>query len=149
MERAARPVTVHRLEAEQGPAEGVFRLSIDCSSGTYVRSLAADIGAALGGGAHVGALRRTAAGSFTEAEAIPLDDVGPESVMAPADALRDFPRVTVDTVAAAAVGHGKVLHQDWDGQGPWAVLDEAGALLAVYEAVPGGRVKPAVVLPVT
>ena len=51
-----------------GAAEpGVFRIEVDCSSGTYVRVLAADLGAALGGGAHLRNLRRTGIGSFTVA----------------------------------------------------------------------------------
>ena len=47
----------------------IYRIEVECSSGTYVRSLAADLGAALGGGGHLRNLRRTAIGSFTVAEA--------------------------------------------------------------------------------
>ncbi|MDP9387794.1 MAG: tRNA pseudouridine(55) synthase TruB, partial [Actinomycetota bacterium] len=53
VERPARPVVVHRLEVAPAGEPGVFRIEVDCSSGTYVRSLAADLGAALGGGAHL------------------------------------------------------------------------------------------------
>ncbi|MGH9188484.1 MAG: tRNA pseudouridine(55) synthase TruB [Acidimicrobiales bacterium] len=146
VERAARPVTVHRFDVEPGPEVGILSISVDCSSGTYVRSLAADLGTALGGGAHLRRLRRTAVGSFTTALACPLDDVGPEVVLSPAEAMRDYPKVTVDPETATSVAHGSVLPAGWGGPGPWAVLDEAGGLLAMYEDRPAGGVKPAVVL---
>jgi tRNA pseudouridine55 synthase len=125
---------------------GVYRAEVDCSSGTYVRTLADDLGHALGGGAHLRNLRRTAVGSFTLAEAHPLDQI---TVVPPAVALRDYPSVTVGLDLAAAVGLGRVLEAEElgvDGPGPWAVLDGSGALLAVYQAHKGTTVKPAVVL---
>ncbi|MCA1692629.1 MAG: tRNA pseudouridine(55) synthase TruB [Actinobacteria bacterium] len=149
VERTARRVTVHDLEVDATSTPGVFRLRVTCSSGTYVRSLAADLGSALGGGAHLRALRRTAVGSFTESEARPLDEVGPDDVLPPLEAMRARPHAVVDADLAAAVAHGKVLEQvalGVEGEGPWAVVDETGDLLAVYEAYPGGRAKPAVVL---
>jgi tRNA pseudouridine55 synthase len=149
VEREARPVTVHRLDVRAIDADaGVYQLDVDCSSGTFIRTLAADIGTALGGGAHLRALRRTAIGSFTLDEATTIEGV---VVRPPADALRDYPSVTVDDEVAAAVGHGKVLPLDVlgvAGVGPWAVLDTAGALLAVYEPHSGGA-KPAVVIAAT
>ncbi len=146
VEREARPVTVHRFDVTAGGESGVLRVEVECSSGTYVRSLAADLGTALGGGAHLRNLRRTAIGSFTEAEARPLDQV---VVLPPAAALRDHASVTVDAEVATVVGHGKVLPADVlgvTGDGPWAVLGEDGALLAVYELHRDGTVKPGVVL---
>jgi tRNA pseudouridine55 synthase len=144
VERAARPVTVHRFEVCDGSGPGTFRIEVDCSSGTYVRSLAADLGAALGGGAHLRRLRRTAVGRFTEG--VTLEELGPEHVLAPAAAVAHLAAVTVDAGLAEAVGYGKVLDVDWAGDGPWAVLDGGGDLLAVYEPYAAGRVKPAVVL---
>lgn len=149
--RDPRPVTVWRFDVFPVPGEpGVFTADLDCSSGTYVRSLAADLGRALGGGAHLRSLRRTAIGSFTLTDARPLDDL---LVLSPADAMRDLPSVVVDDVVAQAVGHGKVLeadlvglHGDLQGAGPWAVLDRHGDLLAVYGAHRPGLVKPAVVV---
>ena len=80
VDREARPVTIHALSIEDVPGvAGVFRMTVECSSGTYVRSLAADLGAALGGGAHLRNLRRTAVGPFTLAEAVPLEALGPET----------------------------------------------------------------------
>jgi tRNA pseudouridine55 synthase len=153
IERPPRPVTVHRFTVTPVDGEpGVYRAEVDCSSGTYVRSLAADLGRALGGGAHLRRLRRTAVGSFDEGSARPLEGI---ELLAPAQALRDYPSVTVPAEVAAAVRHGKVL--DLDVVGPpssgvavppplWAVLDVDGALLAVYEVHRGDSAKPAVVL---
>lgn len=148
VERAARPVTVHRFDVEDGPEPGVFRVEVDCSSGTYVRSLAADLGTALGGGAHLRRLRRTAVGPFTVDRARPLDEVGPADVLPPAAMVAHLPAVAAGAELAEAVGYGKVLDVDWPGGGPWAVLDAAGDLLAVYERYGDGdgRAKPAVVL---
>ncbi len=149
VERRPRAVTVHEIAAAPTDDPAVFRLEVACSSGTYVRALAADIGAALGGGAHLRALRRTAIGSFTIAEATALDAVTRDVLLPPAEALRDYPRVVADAAAADAVAHGKVLDREVlgvEGEGPWAVLSGSGTLHAVYESF-GARVKPAVVLP--
>ena len=151
IERAPRRVTVHRFDVDAGaPGEpGVFAIAVDCSSGTYIRSLAADVGSALGGGAHLRALRRTAVGPLTLALAVPLEELTPDAVLPPAAAVAHHPSVHVGPETAAAVATGRVLAATdlgVDGEGPWAVLDGAGALLAVYERHPDGRVKPAVVL---
>ena len=61
----ARPVTVYRYDVEPTDDPLVYRAFVDCSSGTYVRVLAADLGHALGGGAHLRKLRRTSVGAFT------------------------------------------------------------------------------------
>ncbi len=146
VERAPRPVTVHRIEVDPAPEPGTFRIAVDCSSGTYVRSLAADLGTALGGGAHLRRLRRTGVGAFTVDMAVSLDRLGPGDVLAPAVAVGHLTPVGADAAMADAVGYGRALDVDWPGDGPWAVLDHSGALLAVYERTPEGRFKPAVVL---
>ena len=74
VEREPRPVTVHRFDVAAGSEPGVLAVEVQCSSGTYVRTLAADLGALLGGGAHLRNLRRTAIGSFTVAESAPPDE---------------------------------------------------------------------------
>jgi tRNA pseudouridine55 synthase len=148
VEREARPVTVHRFTVAPTDDETVLAAEVECSSGTYVRTLAADLGRALGGGAHLRELRRTAIGSFTLADAHPLGEVGPDVVLRPAVALRDLPAVVATEDEAVAVGHGKVLGRDdrFAGAGPWAVLDGTGRLLAVYGAHEGSSVKPEVVV---
>ena len=69
VERAPRPVTVDRFDVEATDDPGVLAIDVECSGGTYVRTLAADLGRLLGGGAHLRHLRRTAVGPFTIAEA--------------------------------------------------------------------------------
>jgi tRNA pseudouridine55 synthase len=149
VEREARPVTVHRFEVAEPTAPGCFPIVVTCSSGTYIRSLAADVGTLLGGGAHLRDLRRTAIGSFTADQGRPVDALTVEALLSPAEALRDLDAVTVDETVAADVAHGKVLEQerlDVDGPGPWPVVGEDGTLLAVYEPHRGTTAKPSVVL---
>ncbi len=149
VEREARPVVVHRFDVEPAGEPGAVRIEVECSSGTYVRSLAADLGVALGGGAHLRRLRRTAIGSFSAVEAHPVASLGPEVVLTPASAVRDYAAVTVAADVAAEVAHGKVLEDPRlgvQGDGPWAVLDEDGRLVALYERHGDGGAKPAVVL---
>jgi tRNA pseudouridine55 synthase len=150
VERVARPVTVYRFDVEPDPERSnVYRAEIECSSGTYIRVLAQDVGVALGGGAHIGLLRRTRIGSFGEAEMRPLDLIGPGSVLTPAQAMRDMDFVTVPSEIADAIRTGLALDRvpiGAVGDGPWAMLDERGSLLAVYEATGTDRIKAAVVL---
>ncbi len=73
VEREPRPVTVHRFDVEPTDDPLTWRANVTCSSGTYVRVLAADLGHLLGGGAHLASLRRTAVGGFTLADARPLE----------------------------------------------------------------------------
>jgi tRNA pseudouridine55 synthase len=146
VEREPRPVTVHRFDVSPTDDPLVYGIEVECSSGTYVRSLAEDLGAALGGGGHLRNLRRTAIGSFTVAEARQIAAVNDDAVLAPAVALRDYPSVTGTT---ELIGSGKVLARDElgvTGEGPWAVVDADGRLLAMYEAHRGETVKPAVVV---
>jgi tRNA pseudouridine55 synthase len=116
-------------------------IDVTCSSGTYVRTLAADLGRLLGGGAHLRDLRRRSVGSFTEEEAAPPAEA---ALLPPVAAVRDLTTAMVDGATAALVAHGRVLPA-FPGAGPWALLDEDGALLAVYEPF-RGQAKPAVVL---
>jgi tRNA pseudouridine55 synthase len=149
VERPARPVTVHAFTVGESLVPGSFPIEVECSSGTYVRSLAADLGAALGGGAHLRDLRRTAIGTFTTEEAVALDLLTPDHLLTPAQAMRDLPAVTADDDLAGDVRHGKVLPRerlDVTGDGPWAVVGDDGSLLAVYEPHRQGTVKPGVVL---
>ncbi|MBO0732622.1 MAG: hypothetical protein J2P57_25400, partial [Acidimicrobiaceae bacterium] len=154
VDRPARQVTVMRFDVSGTDQEGVVAIEVECSSGTYVRTLAADLGAKLGGGAHLRRLRRTAIGPWTLDDAVELDAAGPDCVIAPAAALRGMSACRVGAELAAAVGHGAVLERavfdraGFDGPppGPWAVLDEAGGLLAVYQAHRDDRAKPVVVL---
>jgi tRNA pseudouridine55 synthase len=154
VEREARTVRIDRFDVEAftpGPYPDA-EVVVQCSSGTYIRSLALDVGAALGGPAHLSALRRLRVGSFAIEESHPLEAIAAEpgaSVLTPAEAMRGLERGVVDADSARAVAHGSVFPSPpfaVEGPGPYAVVDETGALLAVYEQR-GAGVKPAVVLP--
>ena len=142
IEREPRPVTIDRFDIVGWVEPGVLGIEVECSAGTYVRTLADDLGRLLGGGAHLRTLRRTHVGDFTLAEAAPPDEC---DLLPVATAVRSLPVVTVDDDVAALVANGRVLDA-WTGDGPWAVFDTTGELLAVYEAF-RGQAKPAVVLP--
>jgi tRNA pseudouridine55 synthase len=176
IDRAPRPVTVERFEVTgQADEPGVLRVEVDCSTGTYVRSLASDLGELLGGGAHLRNLRRTGVGSFGLAEAHRLDELAPEHVLTPAQGLRDLPRLEVSSETARRVSHGLPVERaslidaggvkDGGGvkdagvindagpyavvvndAGPYAVVDRSGRLLAVYEAAGPDRIVAACVL---
>jgi len=155
VERAPRRVRVDRIDVEAfeaGPYPAATVL-VECSSGTYVRSLAADMGARLGGVAHLGELRRLHIGSFRLDEARTLADIERDpdaAVLTPAIAMRDLEQVSIDAEQARAVAHGvtfpaAVFAGANAGPGPFAVLGPDGDLLAVYERR-RAAVKPAVVL---
>jgi tRNA pseudouridine55 synthase len=152
VERPPRPVTIASLEVSSGPPgePGVFTVAVSCSSGTYIRTLAADLGTALGGGAHLRSLRRTSVGPFTLDDAVPLEAIGSHHVRPMVDAVRHLASTVVDDAGAGAVRVGKVLEAadlGVTGHGPWAVLGPGGDLLAVYEPFRGTTVKPALVIP--
>jgi tRNA pseudouridine55 synthase len=153
VERAPRPVHVDEfaLESFQPGAypEGTFL--VECGSGTYVRTLAADLGAALGGCAHLAELRRLRVGSFTIQEARPLADIEAapdDAVLSLVVAMRDLERVDVDDEQARAVSHGVSFACGAlvvRGDGPYALVGPDGTLLAVYDAR-GAALRPAVVV---
>jgi tRNA pseudouridine55 synthase len=141
VERKARPVTVYSYDVEPTQDPLVVRIEVRCSSGTYVRTLAADLGTLLGGGAHLRNLRRTSIGDFTEHDALAPEQV---KLLEPITALRSMTKVIADDRHATAIRNGRSLPA-WPGASPWAVVNEEGALLAVYEA-DGDVAKPSVVL---
>lgn len=161
--RAPRRVVVDRFEVEsfwpsgQGTGSGgtgqpEATVLVECSTGTYVRSLAADLGIALGGCAHLASLRRLRIGPFHVDESASLAMIEadpPRAVLSPADALRGLQRVVVTADQAVKVRHGVVFptgELTSDLGRPVGVVDGDGALLAVYERTDRGD-KPSVVLP--
>src|SRR6266508_1672927 len=148
---AARRVTVSRLDLVAVRRTGdVVDLDVvvECSSGTYVRALARDLGAALGVGGHLTALRRTHVGSFGLAEAVTLVDLAarenPVSLSLAEAAARFFPRRDATADEARVLGHGGPLPAIGIA-GPYAVFDPAGTVLAIV-AERDGRARPQVVL---
>jgi tRNA pseudouridine55 synthase len=155
VEREARRVEVSRFDVDLAP-EGrttkgtqVLQIKVTCSSGTYVRSLAADLGALLGGCAHVRSLRRTSAGAFSLDEARRVGELSIADVLPPAAAMRGYTSVTVGPQEAAKVRSGRLLDRSdlqLSGDGPWSLLDALGDLLAVYGERGPDMVAPIVVL---
>ena len=161
IERAARPVTVHSFKvlAVRG---NEIDIDVTCSSGTYIRTLAADLGTLMGGGGHLKNLRRTSIGRFTTFDAVTLDELqsedsqtDPRSYLRPViDCVRGLSRCDADAEARAAVAVGKVLPAALFasvGPAPWAVVDATERLIAVYEPFSNEKVgadmaRPTIVL---
>ncbi|NUR08577.1 MAG: tRNA pseudouridine(55) synthase TruB [Nocardioidaceae bacterium] len=138
VELPTRTVTVHELvvtDVRVGDEHVDLDLTLRCSSGTYVRAIARDLGRALGTGGHLTALRRTAVGPFTLDDAHPLDDLaGSFDVLPLADvARRCFPTYELSAEQAVDVGFGRRLAADLGAEGPVALLDADGRFLALYE----------------
>ena len=145
IERPARSVRVDRFEVYPTEDSKVYEVFVDCSSGTYIRSLAADLGLVLGGGAHLRNLRRTQVGSFGEDEALPLEEI---VLQKPIEGMRDFEMVRVDEDTRKEVSYGRVFDRkrlELEKQGPWVLVDYSGQLLAVYKEH-GDSIKPVVVI---
>ncbi|GAA2116529.1 tRNA pseudouridine(55) synthase TruB [Nocardioides bigeumensis] len=140
VELPARPVTVHEIEVHDVRSVADFTdvdFSVRCSSGTYVRALARDLGAALGVGGHLIALRRTAVGAFGLDVAVTLEDLaerGKEALVPIAAAARDtFDSRDLDDALAADVRFGRQLRIDLPDGIPVAVFAPDGEFLALYE----------------
>ena len=139
IELPERPVTVSRLEITgvRRESAGVIEVDLDveCSTGTYVRALARDLGDALGVGGHLTALRRTRVGPFTLSQAHTLDELEASfELESLADAVRaSFYCIEVDADAAEKVLHGTRLPTLIEGAEPIGVFDPDGRVLALAE----------------
>lgn len=133
--REPRPITIYRLELldfRPGPrAEADLR--VECSAGTYIRTLCRDMGQALGPGGAMGALVREAVGSFTLESAIPVDELAPDTPLVPlSEALAHLPALRVEGDAGLRLAQGQFIPAPEDTpDGPVRVLSPAGELLAV------------------
>jgi tRNA pseudouridine55 synthase len=137
---SARPVTIHRLDVlavrrTDDPKTIDLDIDVDCSPGTYIRALARDLGAALGVGGHLVALRRTAVGGFTLTQAVPLDRLladGTPPDLLPLVVVAGllFTRRDVDEPAARVLSHGGPLPAV-GLVGPYAVYGPDGRVVAV------------------
>src|SRR5690606_3232392 len=143
---AARPVTVHEFAITDVRREGDVidvDASVTCSSGTYIRALARDLGARLGCGGHLTALRRTRVGPYDLGMARTLDQLAEKLEILPmADAVAAaFPRRDVSQDDARKVAHGGRLPAAGLGPGPVGVFGPDGSLLALVEEK-GGAARP-------
>ncbi|WP_037064361.1 tRNA pseudouridine(55) synthase TruB [Pseudonocardia acaciae] len=150
VELAARPVTVAEFALDairRGPDHTDLDVRVECSSGTYVRALARDLGAGLGVGGHLTALRRTRVGPFHLDAARTLDQLAERPELThPLDAAvaTAFRLRTASPDEAAALSHGRPL--DTAGiDGVYAVIDPDGRALALVKEA-DGRAKPVLVL---
>ena len=154
VDRAPRPIVIQELEllGFTGGERPRATLEVACSGGTYVRSLAADLGRVLGTLAHLAALRRTAVGRFIDADAHTLGELeglaGGEqlagALLDPAAAMASTPTRALDPREAAALAHGRAL-EPTGRPGPGAAVGPDGRLVAVVEDR-DGRARPRVVL---
>jgi tRNA pseudouridine55 synthase len=163
VELAPREVTIHSIEIvawdDADAARPVVVVDVDCSAGTYVRSLARDLGDSVGSAAYLGALTRTASGPFTLDAAIDVESIraaaasdpaAVERLLLPVDAGLDaFPRLTIDAATIEALVRGQSVAVPADaeppGEGPILVVDDTNRLVAVA-SLTGGRLAPDKVL---
>ncbi|MGC4175836.1 tRNA pseudouridine(55) synthase TruB [Demequina sp.] len=146
---AARPVTVSHFEVLSARRHGDLidiDVAVDVSSGTYIRALARDLGAGLGVGGHLTALRRTRVGDVTLAEALTLERLEEDGalnhlVSLAEAASRTLPVLTIETSAATALGYGQRIPAH--GVGPAVAMCEGEAIAIVERNA--GLAKPAVV----
>lgn len=157
VEIPARPVTVHEFKVTGARREGPFidlDVRVDVSSGTYVRALARDLGAAVGVGGHLTSLRRVSVGDFEVADAMTLDQLG-----AIVEGGGEVPRLSMGAAGAdilpvraltereaRTLGFGQTFEdtEDFHWDGPLAGIDPHGELVAVVRQVKG-RIKPEIV----
>ena len=142
VERAARELMIHSFKVLGMPEPGVVDVEVHCSSGTYIRSLADDLGRKLGGSAHLRNLRRTAVGTFLQSETSSLDAV---VVHEPITAVRTMSRVVANDEMKALIKNGRELEK-FDSPAPWVLVDDTNAVLAIYVQSASGRAKPSVVM---
>ncbi|MDR2000845.1 MAG: tRNA pseudouridine(55) synthase TruB [Zoogloeaceae bacterium] len=149
LERQARPVTIHRLELVSFSGDEAV-IEVDCSKGTYVRTLAADLGEKLGCGAHLIALRRTRIGdlnvtdslSLAQLEALPPE--ARDTRLAPVDALlKTLPAAQLTAAEAERITHGQALCWQGKGEGAqWRLYAPQGQFLGLGELSADGWLKP-------
>jgi tRNA pseudouridine55 synthase len=151
VELAARTVVVSRFDllgARRLPGLVDLEVAVACSSGTYIRALARDLGEGLGVGGHLTALRRTSVGAFTQAEAVTLEGLAardnPVTMSLTEAAARFFPRRDVPADQARALGHGASLPVAGICS-PYAVFGPQGTVVAIVTEGEG-RARAQVVL---
>ena len=143
VERPPRPVTIHALEAGEQTGPDTYTLRVRCSKGTYVRTLCHDIGAALGCGGCMSALRRTMASGFTLAQAHPLEEVlacpDPAALLLPVDGcFAGLLRLDLPPKGARAVRNGQGIPRPGLAAGEYRLYDgETGEFLALARAEQG------------
>ena len=149
-----RRVRIDSISYSISSQANVIQIEVVCGPGTYIRSIAHDLGAALGVGAHLGNLRRLESGSFTVGEAIPLEEVTPATTLSPASAFRDFKVVGLNEAQAARAREGSRVvlpNQENDellafdaSAGPFLNWDQ---LIGLYRRDHGDTFRAGIILP--
>ena len=145
VELKARPVTIHGITVdsiERGENDWSIRCEVRCSSGTYIRAIARDLGEALRTGGHLTALRRTMVGPWSVEQAVGPDDITPDVIVDPATIISQvLPTVSVDRPTGDALAHGKKIRipgaPDVADNQPVAVLGVDHQLVAIVSGVSG------------
>ena len=140
VERKPRPVTIYALELGEQISENEYRLRVECSKGTYIRTLCHDIGQALGCGGTMAELRRTCVAGYTLERAVTLEQVQEAedraSLLMPVDScFAHLPALTLTAAQSKCVRNGMAFTYLQEGQ--WRVYDPNGAFLAVCRTVDG------------
>jgi tRNA pseudouridine55 synthase len=146
VERALRRIEIHELEILQC-APPILELRVRCSKGTYIRVLAEDIGAALGTGAHLAALRRVASGRFQVRDAATLEELrvmpNRRAALLPLRVLLEgLPSTELDAAAEARLRNGQSLKISGLEEGLCALYRADGAVIGLGEARPEGVLRP-------
>jgi tRNA pseudouridine55 synthase len=140
-ELAARAVHIYEITIDSYEPP-VISLSVACSSGTYIRSLAHDLGQAVGSGGYLESLRRTRSGAFGESRALPLSDLRRamaagtwrEHLINPAEGLPEMKRVRVASEQLVEIRDGLSIEAEGDAEGRALALDDNGGLIAILGA---------------
>ncbi len=147
VERTPRGVTIHELSLVRFE-NPLLELRVRCSKGTYVRTLAEDIGEALGSYAHLAALRRTASGRWRVEDAVKLDGLSPSQSLLSLEALlADLPRADLALTDEARFRNGQALESSTP-DGLCAVYGAAGRAIGLAQAA-AGRLRPVRLLAAT
>lgn len=148
LERKPRRVRIEALERVDMNGE-VLDIQVRCSKGTYIRTLAEDIGAALGSGAHLGALRRVATAAWRIEQAFALERLEAMSEVARAACLHppevllgELPRITLGAADADGFRHGRACAGQGQGPGRYGVFDRRDGLVGIGEVASDGQLHP-------
>ncbi|MDP4134166.1 MAG: tRNA pseudouridine(55) synthase TruB [Bacillota bacterium] len=133
IERQLRDITIYKLDIVKRE-DSLIYLDVECSKGTYIRSLCADIGEALGCGGHMAALRRTRSGNFTTKNAVTLEELEKSqdklSYLIPTDELFDYPKMVVTEKQEKLIRNGVAAYCE-AAPGNYRVYSGSGEFLAV------------------
>ncbi|QDU57419.1 tRNA pseudouridine(55) synthase TruB [Aeoliella mucimassa] len=145
---APRPVTIYSVRVVRYEHPELV-LDIECGSGTYIRSLGRDLAEALGTGAVMSALERTAIGEFQVAESCTPDEIkeqGPEPFLQSAvGAVAKLPRIELTPADVETIHHGRSIHRDGSEHPEWAAIDPNGQLVALLVPRGNGALGPRMV----